>query len=155
MFSILGSLDGISFLDLFAGSGIVALEAASRGARRIVLVEKDRKKRRTILDNLKIAADDPDFSRCGEIELVMRPAERFLSAGMERFGIVHCDPPFAMSAKERLLKLADKAGQPSVGGTLMIHHPSDDQLPKQCGNLARYDQRRYGQSVLAFYTREN
>ncbi len=41
MFSILGPLDGFSFLDLFTGSGLVGLEAWSRGARPVVLVEKD------------------------------------------------------------------------------------------------------------------
>ena len=48
LFSILGPLDGTSFLDLFSGSGCVAIEAASRGASPIHLVEGDRGKKETI-----------------------------------------------------------------------------------------------------------
>ena len=45
LFSILGPLEGMSFLDLFSGSGCVGIEAASRGASLVHLVEKDRQKR--------------------------------------------------------------------------------------------------------------
>jgi 16S rRNA (guanine966-N2)-methyltransferase len=44
LFSILGSLEGMSFLDMFSGSGVVGLEAASRGAKPVHVVEKDFKK---------------------------------------------------------------------------------------------------------------
>ena len=54
LFAILGDLSGLSFLDLFSGSGVVAIEAASRGAEPIVLVEMDRGKKATIEKNLSI-----------------------------------------------------------------------------------------------------
>lgn len=148
MFSILGNLSDISFLDLFAGSGVVALEALSRGASRAVLVEKDSGKRKTILENLKIAEN-------ADTRLILRSVETVLKPGMERFDIVHLDPPFPMKNKDRLLVLADKASQPAEGGTLMIHYPSEDKLPEIVGNLRLYDKRIYGRSHLAFYTRDN
>ncbi len=153
MFSILGNLEDLSFLDLFAGSGVVALEALSRGAVKAVLVEMDGGKRKTILENLKIATDDKSQKR--ELRLIIKPVERFLRPGMERFDIVHFDPPFPMNHKERLLSMADKAGQPAAGGTLMIHYPSEDKLPEHTGSLRLYDKRIYGRSHLAFYTRDN
>jgi len=158
MFSILGSLEGQSFLDLFAGSGVVALEALSRGAIKALLVEKDPGKRKTIMENLQIALFDdksPGAGEKGDIRLLIRPVERVLRPGMERFDIVHLDPPFPMKHKETLLLLADRAGQPAAGGTLMIHYPSEDTLPENPGNLRLYDKRVYGRSHLAFYTRDD
>ncbi len=155
MFSILGNLEGLSFLDLFAGSGVVALEALSRGAVKALLVEKDGGKRKTIMENLKIATDDREFSSYGSVRLVIRPVERVLHPGMERYNIVHLDPPFPMKNKEQLLLLADKASQPAAGGTLMIHYPAEDKLPELIGGLHLYDKRIYGGSHLAFYTRDN
>ena len=155
MFSILGNLDGLKFLDLFSGSGVVALEALSRGAEKAVLVEKDGGKRKTILENLKIASSDTDSNGKSRAVLIIRPVERVLKPGMERFDIVHLDPPFPMKNKENLLTLADKALQPSTGGTLMIHYPSEDTLPESSGNLRLYDKRTYGRSHLAFYTRDD
>ena len=51
LFSILGDISGVPFLDLFSGSGLVGIEAASRGAEPVHLVELDRNKRETILKN--------------------------------------------------------------------------------------------------------
>jgi len=155
MFSILGNLDNMSFLDLFAGSGVVALEALSRGAVKALLVEKDGGKRKTILENLKIATEDVKSAPSGGVRLLISPVERVLHKGMERYDIVHLDPPFPMKNKERLLILADKALQPASGGTLMIHYPSEDTLPEISGSLRLYDKRTYGRSHLAFYTRDD
>jgi len=155
MFSILGNLDDLTFLDLFAGSGVVALEALSRGARKALLVEKDGGKRKTIMENLKIALDDGNSDDSRDIRLLIRRVEHVLRPGMERFDIIHLDPPFPMKNKEGLLYLADKASQPVSGGTLMIHYPSEDRLPESAGGLRLYDKRIYGRSHLAFYTRDN
>jgi 16S rRNA (guanine(966)-N(2))-methyltransferase RsmD len=155
MFAILGDLEGIRFLDLFAGSGAVALEALSRGAAEAVLVEMDGGKRKTIMENLAIAGGDPRPAGPPKTTLVIKPVERFLRPGMDRFDIVHLDPPFPMKEKVRLLELADRAGQPAAGGTLMIHYPSEDRLPDVTGHLRLYDKRVYGRSHLAFYTRDD
>ena len=54
VFAILGDLTGKSWLDLFSGSGTIAIEAVSRGAARVELCEKDRLKIKTVLDNVSI-----------------------------------------------------------------------------------------------------
>lgn len=153
MFAALGDLRSVSFLDLFAGSGIMSLEALSRGARKALLIEKDRKKKKTILENLKIAGGEE--SSLDETKLRIMPVERFLRGNIERYDVVHIDPPFSMSNKENLLILADRAGQPLPGGTLVFHYPFGDRLPDIACNLRLYDIRNYGQSRLAFYTRDN
>ena len=154
MFAILGDLTGMSFLDLFSGSGIVALEALSRGAEKAVLVEKDHRKKTVIYRNISIALNGPDSVNKEQIIILMRPVERILKPDMEVFDIVHLDPPFPMKNKAGLLIMADKAGQPAVNGTLMIHYPSEETLPEVSGSLRQYDLRRYGRSELAFYTRD-
>ncbi len=152
LFSILGDIHGLSFLDLFAGSGIMALEALSRGAKKALLVEKDGKKRSVILKNLEIAAED---SRQARSMLRIQSVESFLREGMERFDLVFLDPPFAMKKKERLLELAEKADQPAKGGVLVLHYPFKDTLPCRFTELEFCDKRRYGQSRLIFYTRND
>ncbi|RLW68511.1 MAG: hypothetical protein B6D68_03490, partial [spirochete symbiont of Stewartia floridana] len=118
MFSILGDISGCSFLDLFAGSGIMALEAFSRGASMAMLVEKDSKKRATLLKNMAIADAEMES---GQMVLLIRPAERSLHPGMKRFDLVYIDPPFAMRDKPKLLALSERAGQPAPGGSLIMH----------------------------------
>src|SRR5690606_22997869 len=72
VFSILGPLAGLSFCDIFSGSGIIALEAASRGAFPVVSVEGDRGKRRILEKNAGIVP--------GVVDVSIMPAERFISA---------------------------------------------------------------------------
>ncbi len=160
MFSILGDITGLRFLDLFAGSGIIALEALSRGAGEALLVEKDGRKRPVIMANLSIAREERQFAAAApgrppeeRVKLIIRPVERFLKPGLEPFDIVHLDPPFPMKNKAGLLALAEEAAQPAEGGTLMIHYPAEDQLPEKLKELRLYDIRHYGRSRLAFYAR--
>lgn len=153
MFAALGNLHGIRFLDLFAGSGIMTLEALSRGARMALLIERDRRKKRTILRNLRIAEEDA--SNLEGVELKIMSVERALRRGIRRYDVVYIDPPFSMNNKEDLLVLADRAGQPMPGGTLILHYPSGNRLPDNTDNLRLHDIRDYGQSRLAFYTRDN
>src|SRR6056297_1434224 len=91
LFSILGPLDGFAFLDLFCGSGIMALEAVSRGATRATLVERDRGKRRVLLENLEIASQ----SSCPRPRIVIAPVEVFVAREKSRYDTIYLDPPFA------------------------------------------------------------
>ena len=57
VFAILGELEGRSFLDMFSGSGTIAIEAVSRGASRVVLCEKDKIKVKTVLKNVHMTEE--------------------------------------------------------------------------------------------------
>lgn len=143
LFSILGDLSGCSFLDLFAGSGIMSLEALSRGATRATLVERDSKKRATILRNLSLA-DEPT-------RLIIAPVERFLARAKERWDLIHLDPPFAYRFKEDLILRIARAGLLAEAGRLMIHYPASESLAESIGGYTQADQRRYGGSLLRIY----
>ncbi len=62
IFSILGNIDDKSFLDLFSGSGIIGIEAASRGASPVYFVEKDKIKKKVIHDNTDIVETEKKYS---------------------------------------------------------------------------------------------
>jgi 16S rRNA (guanine966-N2)-methyltransferase len=108
LFNWLGQwLDGLSCLDLFAGSGALGFEAASRGATRVVMVESDR----TAFASLEATRE-----RIGAraVELVQGDALRYLAQGGERFDVVFLDPPFRQNALPAVFgqlerRLADKA----------------------------------------------
>ena len=144
MFSILGVIEGLAFLDLFSGSGLVGIEAASRGAKPVVLVERDRRKFSVIRENMGIVES--------EIRLAGTSAESFLKkASPEAFDIVYLDPPFDYPDKDKLVSLVGESGVLRPRGLCLIHYPREDDLPEAAGGLEEADTRRYGRSLLRFY----
>lgn len=145
LFSILGPLDGHSFLDLFSGSGCVGIEAASRGAQPVHLVEMDKLKKDTILKNISFV-ETP-------IRLFLADALRFIRAAKNTYSIIYADPPFPRNGKVRLAEAV--AGSPILedGGLFIIHYPAEEknQWPQTIGNLVFTDERTYGRSLLRFY----
>jgi len=144
MFSILGSLNDSNFLDLFAGSGIIGLEAASRGADKIRLVEKDFIKKKVIEENISKVKED--------IKLFLMPVEKYIKMCIEQYDIIHTDPPFPYQHKLKVLEMIAEQGILKENGTLMMHYPGEESYPDQIGNLRKYDHRKYGRSQLIFYT---
>ena len=97
LFNWLGQdLSGLACLDLFAGSGALGFEAASRGAARVVMVETDR-----------VALAELARSRAAlgaaQVSLVAGDAEAFLAAARSRFDVVFLDPPFRQNAMPAVL----------------------------------------------------
>lgn len=144
IFSILGDLTGRSFLDVFSGSGIIGIEAASRGASPVLLIEGDPGKRATIRRNLSIVES--------HIELRIVSAEHFLATARGQFDLVFLDPPFRYADKPRLLQSIGKRGILAAGGRVLIHHPREDRLPDEAGGLVLVDSRSYGRSIVNFYS---
>ena len=144
VFAILGDMIGLSFLDLFSGSGIIALEAASRGAGPVTCVERDRAKFPVLLKNVSIAADQ-------RIECKAQPVELFLVRNKRPFDVAFLDPPFPYAFKIELLKALEKGSSLKAGGLVLIHFPKEDKLPKEIGSLTLEDERIYGRSIVRFY----
>lgn len=145
LFSILGDLEGCSFLDLFSGSGCVAIEAASRGADPIHMVEMDRQKKATLEKNLSFVTE--------EKKLFLMDVKRFIATSALSYSIVYADPPFNMEGKVELAAVIDKNGLVKPGGLFIIHYPEEEknQWPETIGNLVFKDERKYGRSMLRFY----
>jgi 16S rRNA (guanine(966)-N(2))-methyltransferase RsmD len=147
LFSILGPIDGLSFLDLFSGSGLVGIEATSRGAEPVDLVEKDFGKKKVIARNLAWV-EEP-------IALHLADVRVFLNRSVKTWDLIYADPPFPMEGKREVLETIAEKQLLSPDGRLIMHHPSEDPLPETVGDLIRYDRREYGRSHLAFYTRSS
>ncbi|MGO8694155.1 MAG: 16S rRNA (guanine(966)-N(2))-methyltransferase RsmD [Rectinemataceae bacterium] len=143
LFSILGDLTGLSFLDLFAGSGVLALEAASRGAYPVVCVEKDREKFPALLRNAAIAEE--------RIECKSMPAERFLLRNRRPFDIIFCDPPFPYLYRDEILTRIAEGPSLAPGGLVLIHYPSESPPSVDPEVLGIEDERNYGRSHVRFY----
>ena len=89
--SELGSIAGLRFLDVYAGSGAVGLEARSRGAGVVTLVEHDRRTATVIRENVRTLG----FTR---VDVVVAPAERIVSHSPPApYDVVFLDPPYAVA----------------------------------------------------------
>ncbi len=101
VFNILGQrLDDMAFLDLYAGSGAVGLEAVSRGARRVVLVESNPEACDVIRRNIaRLGCEDRATLLSRSVDLALGPLER----GGEVFDVVFADPPYSSSSSRPCL----------------------------------------------------
>lgn len=90
---MLGGFDGLRVLDLFAGSGALGLEAASRGAGEVILVERDRAAAAVARANLAIVG-------AAGARVVPSPVSSFLAGAPREFDLVLADPPYAVTAAE-------------------------------------------------------
>jgi len=98
LFNWLGqSLEGLACLDLFAGSGALGFEAASRGAARVVMVEHDRAAFQALEKTLEVL-------KARQVELVCDDAFAYLRRAGERFDVVFLDPPFGQNVLPAVLR---------------------------------------------------
>ncbi|MDR0701506.1 MAG: 16S rRNA (guanine(966)-N(2))-methyltransferase RsmD [Azoarcus sp.] len=105
LFNWLGQdLDGLVCLDLFAGSGILGFEAASRGAAAVTLLDIDPRAHAALRRNAEALA--------AQVEIVRGDALEFLAATPKRFDVVFVDPPYRQSWIGRVAPLLDRVIQP-------------------------------------------
>ena len=147
VFAIIGDLTGKSWLDLFSGSGTIAIEAASRGATDIELCEKDKIKVNTVLENVSITEKELDT----KIKCHFMPVEYFVKRCKRQFDFIFFDPPFPYKFHEQLILETDKKNLLNKDGMILVHRPEEHFMPDKIGNLTRTDKRIYGRSIVDFY----
>jgi 16S rRNA (guanine966-N2)-methyltransferase len=141
---------GRAFLDLFAGSGAAGIEALSRGCSRALLVEADRAAARIIAANLQRAG-------LAGGRLVTADVARFLGgdplAAGAPFDAALLDPPYDSNLLEpALAELADPArGWLAEDAVVVAKHFWRDAPAARMGQLERYRERRFGETMLTFY----
>jgi 16S rRNA (guanine(966)-N(2))-methyltransferase RsmD len=146
VFACLGDINGLSFLDIFSGSGIIALEAASRGASPVEAVEQDKLKRRILLEKVSI-------SPC-RINCRFMPAELYVKRAKNQFDIIFLDPPFPYQYKWELTDNIAKSCLAKNGTKILIHRPNNDYLDDEIENLVKVDSREYGRSIVDFFIKK-
>jgi len=149
VFAALGDISGCSFLDIFSGSGIIAIEAASRGAAFIEAVEQDKLKRKILLENVSIS---PVYINCK-----FMPAELYIKRAVKNghekkaFNIIFLDPPFPYRYKWELVENIVSSNLAAFRTKIIIHRPRQDYLKNEIHDLEKTDCREYGRSVVDFF----
>jgi 16S rRNA (guanine(966)-N(2))-methyltransferase RsmD len=148
LFNILGDeVVNALFLDLFAGTGSVGIEALSRGARRAVFVERNRRAIETIRENLKTTG------LAAQAEVIQDDVFRFLTKEpAEKFDLIYVAPPqYKGLWAETLLALDGKILLTEDGLAIAQIFPKEYRdLELRCLHLV--DQRKYGSTMLCFYS---
>jgi len=152
VFNVLGAqIQGAQVLDLFAGTGSVGLEALSRGAASATFVERDRRAVETLRSNLaNLNLTSHARVIAGDVLLALK---RFEAAG-ETFDCIFLDPPYAGELAARCIEILADGVLLSENSALVTQAFHKTPLPEQVGILRRTWRRRYGESSLAVYTKE-
>jgi len=178
LFDILGDMEGLLFLELFAGTGAVGIEAVSQGASRVVFVENEPKCVEKIKEGISVLG----FSGFRVLGLDAMAAIKQLHRREEKFDIIFMDPPYyrdlvlrlrsapmvsvprlrsglvLSSSKDAVESLAKKIllnlsayDILAPNGFVIAQHFKKDILPDTAGNLVKFKQARYGDTLLTFY----
>lgn len=143
------SLEGIALLDLYAGSGAVALEAASRGASPTVAVEA----RSSVAGIIKANASALKLSTA----VVTAPVEKWLATVTpQRFDVVWADPPYDLPTAdvEQVLAALIDAGWLAESALLVLERSSRDEAPVMPPAVTQTWTRRYGETIVYFATKD-
>lgn len=147
LFNILGArIEDAVFLDVFTGTGSIAIEALSRGAGRVVMNDQNQASIRLIRENLKLV--DP----VDPIRLLHLPAGRaveILAKDGETFDIIFLDPPFEGGLLPDTVAAIQKNKLLKEDGVLVIEHPRKLIVPDF--NFTSRDTRNYGDISLSFF----
>ena len=146
--SALGSLEGLRFLDLYAGSGAVGLEALSRGAAAATLVEADRRTAGLIRANARTVG-----LRGAEVvsaSVARHLAERPAAA----YDVVFLDPPYSLAARliAADLQLLGSQGWLVEQALVVVEHATRQPLTGWPDGYVEGRERRYGETTLSFAT---
>ncbi len=150
LFNILGdSICGARVLDAFAGSGAFGIEALSRGAKRVVFVDDNKKCIETIRENLRALAVEK--KSVSIVKMDFFKAFSVLEYKKEKFDIILLDPPYYKDmAKKSLIKLDRHAILTGLSIIVAEHHKNDI-LPGEFEHVSPYRIARYGDILLSFY----
>lgn len=150
LFNVWGeSIQGAAFLDLFAGSGSMGIEALSRGARNVIFVDNNARAVGIIKENLL----NCHFSEGFEVHRndVFR-AINILQTRGTKFDLIYVDPPFTNEAIfDKVMKVLDEAQILEQNGIMVIRTYKKKTLPMSLNHLSKYRSNDYGESVLHYY----
>ena len=149
VFSIIQfEIEGVRFLDLFAGSGQMGIEAISRGAREVVFVDSRRDSISVVNQNLNLLKlkDNVSVVNCDSL--------LFLKKTDEHFDVVYIDPPYATDLLESSLEIMDSVMN-KENGIVICESPADKELPSAIKGFPNVKKYRYGKICVAVYRRDN
>ncbi len=128
--------EGASFLDMYAGSGIMGLEALSRGFFKVVSIEKNRKVYNVIKSNFK------KFEKDNDINLILGDSLKVCQSLSENFDIIYIDPPYFSKVYENSLNAISKI----ASGIVILEHVVDVDFM----DFEVIKQKKYGDKYITF-----
>lgn len=140
-------IEGRKFLDLFAGSGQMGIEALSRGASKAFFIDTGRDASAMIKKNLQSSGLEKDA-----IVLNMDSID-FLRRTKEKFDIAFLDPPYRKGILQNALSVIDNVMNKC--GTIITENPVDEELPESIGCFELYRTYRFGKIRVSVYTVPN
>jgi 16S rRNA (guanine(966)-N(2))-methyltransferase RsmD len=158
LFDVLGdSVRGSIFIDAYAGTGAVGIEALSRGARQVYLIEENSAAIRVMESNIALlcaAPDSPPGFR-DSVSVIRAPAPQGLRA-LEARGVsarfCFLDPPYkAHGEYARSLRMLGASRLIEAGGWIVVQHSKLKELDERAGCLARFRLLIQGSNALSFY----
>lgn len=140
-------IEGRKVLDLFGGSGQLAIEALSRGASYAVMVDESREATNVIKENVKkVHFED----KCSVFQM---DYQRYLSTCREKFDIIFLDPPYAEKMLENALQKISEIDILSEGGIIVCERPKEKVLPAAVGDFICSKDYVYGKTAVNIYSR--
>lgn len=151
LFNVLGpAVEGSRFLDLFAGTGAVGIEAVSRGASSVVFVENHALATRLIEQNLASLAITKNVRivKSHAVEAI----ERLESERLSPFNFIFLDPPYAAGRDyHEVLRSIEKSSIVETGTIIIAEHRKTFGLPESFRRLQRYRVLRQGDAAFSFF----
>lgn len=145
LFNILREkIQGADFLDLFSGTGAMGIEALSRGAKDVVLVDYNKEALKLInknLEKLKIT----EF-----IKVEYSDALRYLSLTHKTFDIIYIDPPYDSDLGKKSLEKILRV----MNDNAVVVFESEKSFDEKIDGLIKTDERKYGRARLSFFKKE-
>lgn len=143
IFNVLGDIEGLTVLDAFAGTGALAFEAVSRGARGATLLEQDKRAVVTIQKNIET------LGLSSRVALTPAYARSWSTRHKAtKFDLIFVDPPFDDLQEKTIGLLADHLAE---GGTLVLNFPARERPPHELNNLELVKQKTHATAQLLFY----
>jgi 16S rRNA (guanine966-N2)-methyltransferase len=140
LFSMLGDVSGSSVLDLFCGTGALAIEALSRGAGRATLVDRDVAVARRNVEELGLS-DRAQVVRSDVVRFLRRPAP-------ERFELVLCDPPYRLAGRVGAALAQHLPAALAADGRVVLESALEGGIELA---LPLLSERTYGDTMLRIY----
>jgi len=143
-------INGSNFLDLFSGSGSMGIEAISRGANKVVMVDNDNQAAKVIKTNIvncKLENTNHILYKEDVFNVILK-----LKNNKEKFDIIYADPPFTVeSIFDPVMEALSDGELLAQDGIIAIRSASEKAMKDSYGVLEKYREKKYGVSMVHFY----
>jgi len=144
LFNILNNqidFEGIMMLDLFSGTGNIAMEFASRGAEQVIAVDRS-------IQCINYLKDTARQHKLEQISTFKADVFKYLEMETDQYDLIFADPPYDLNRIPEIPKIVFKKKLLKQGGMLIVEHQSMQNLSQQTGFV---EQRKYGHSSFSFF----